>query len=288
LNRSIGQRLRVNPRLFVTIRFQRKESVSTSHESPTHAEIYRNACDIAAKAALEAGRLIAASAGRLREGQIREKAAHDLVTEVDLASQALIERHLQGAYPESMVLGEEGTIFEEAARQVDGWRWIVDPVDGTTNFAHGVSPYAVSIGLVVDGKPVVGVVYEVSRDELFTAVTGQGLYVNGRLARVSARATVHESLLVSGFPYTRFDKTGLFFDILGRLLHDSRGVRTGVMPWDLAAGVVLVAEGGGRATNYRNEPERLFDRQMVASNGHIHAELLTYLTSVQDVVPGRI
>ncbi len=284
--------------------------MNTPQTVATNAGLYRQACDIATQAALEAGRLIAASAGRLREGQVREKAAHDLVTEVDVASQALIARHLQDAYPESSLLGEEGTVFDTAERQVAGWRWIVDPVDGTTNFAHGVSPYAVSIGLVVDGKPVMGVVYEVSRDELFTAVTGQGLYVNGRRAHVSTRSTVNKSLLVSGFPYARLDQGGAFFDILGRLLHDSRGVRrsgssatdlayvacgrfdafmeTGVMPWDLAAGVVLVAEGGGRATNYRDEPERLFDRQMVATNGRIHAELLTYLTSVRDVVPGGI
>jgi len=284
--------------------------VNTSLGTHTDPELYRRACDVATQAALEAGRLVAASAGRLREGQVREKAAHDLVTEVDVASQALITRRLLDAFPASTLLGEEGTDFEEAARQVAGWRWIVDPVDGTTNFAHGVSPYAVSIGLVVDGMPVVGVVYEVSRDELFTAVTGQGLYLNGRRANVSTRATVNESLLVSGFPYARFDQSRAFFDILGRLLHDSRGVRrsgssatdlayvacgrfdafleTGVMPWDLAAGVVLVAEGGGRATNYRDEPGRLFDRQMAASNGRIHAELLTYLTSVQDVVPGSI
>ncbi len=275
-----------------------------------HAEAYKQACDVAISAALEAGRLIAASAGRLQEGQVREKAAHDLVTEVDIASQALIARRLQDAYPGSVLLGEEGSVFAEAAPQVGGWRWIVDPVDGTTNFAHGVSPYAVSIGLVVDGKPVMGVVYEVSRDELFTAVTGQGLYVNGRRARVSARSTVNESLVLSGYPYVGIEGGEAFYDILGRLLRDSRGVRrsgssatdlayvaagrfdafleTGVMPWDLAAGVVLVAEGGGRATNYRDEPERLFDRQMVASNGHIHAELLAYLTAVRDIVPGRI
>ncbi|MEZ4703083.1 MAG: inositol monophosphatase family protein [Rhodothermales bacterium] len=268
---------------------------------------YTRARDVAVQAAMDAGRLIAMHAGRLQEGQVREKATHDLVTEIDVASQALITRRLLDAFPESTVLGEEGTVLAEAAREVAGWRWIIDPVDGTTNFAHGVPPYAVSIGLQDEGKPVVGVVYEVSRDELFTAVTGQGLFVNGRPGRVSTHATLDQSLLVTGFPYTRFEHIDAFMDVLSRLLRASRGVRrtgsaatdlayvacgrfdaffeSGLMPWDLAAGVVLIAEGGGMATNYYNVPERLFDRQIAATNGHIHHELLAILDAVKDLMP---
>lgn len=259
------------------------------------------------QAAIEAGRLIAQHAGRLAEGQIREKATHDLVTEIDVASQTLITRRLLDAFPASTVLGEEGTVLADAAREVEGWRWIVDPVDGTTNFAHGNPPYAVSIGLQVDGKPVVGVILEVSRDELFTAVAGQGAYRNGRPIHVSTRTTLNESLLVTGFPYTRFEHAEPFLAILLTLLKQSQGVRrsgsaatdlayvacgrfeaffeSGVMPWDLAAGAVLVAEAGGRMSNYYDLPDRLFDRQALASNGRIHGELLEVLDAVKDLLP---
>ncbi len=268
---------------------------------------YRAARDVAVQAALEAGRLIGPSAGRLEGGDVREKELHDLVTVVDEAAQEMIFTRLLDAFPDSAVLGEEGTDLAAAAREVEGWRWIVDPVDGTTNFAHGVPPYAVSIGLQDNGRPVVGVVLEVSRNELFTAVEGEGLFVNGRRAGVSASATLDESLLVTGFPYKRFDHTETFLAILGTFLRRSRGVRrtgsaatdlayvaagrfdaffeTGLMPWDLAAGVVLVQEGGGLATNYRGEAGRLFDRQVVASNGLIHHDLLAVLDEVKDLVP---
>jgi myo-inositol-1(or 4)-monophosphatase len=268
---------------------------------------YRKAGEVATLAALEAGRLIAHHAGRLMQEQVREKAAHDLVTEIDETSQRLISERLLEAFPDSTVLGEEGTVLDGIVSETVGWQWIVDPIDGTTNFAHGVPPYAVSIGLVDDGKPMVGVVYEVTRDELFSAVDGQGLLRNGRPASVSRRGTLDDSLLVTGFPYARFRHMDDFLAVLGRLLVASRGVRrsgsaatdlayvacgrfdaffeNGLMPWDMAAGAVLVAEGGGRTTDYRGVHGRLFGRQIVASNGLIHDALLEILETVSDLEP---
>ena len=251
--------------------------------------------DAAVKAALEAGQLIRASAGNLTEGMVREKNVHDLVTEIDEASQELLVKRLLRWDDAAQVLAEEGDLSRGAER-VAGLRWIIDPLDGTTNFTHGMPPYAVSIGLEEDGVLVAGVVLDVSRWELFTAVKGEGIFVNGVRAGVSTRTELGESLLVTGFPYRRFEELEAFLALLGNMLQAARGLRrtgaaavdlayvacgrfegffeTGLMPWDLAAGTLLVTEGGGRVTDYSGLPNRLFGRQVLATNGAIHEAML--------------
>lgn len=257
---------------------------------------YERARNLAVEAAIKAGHLIRRNAGQLQEGMIREKHVHDLVTEIDEQAQELIVEHLETWDVPAAVLAEEGDVFSQGQEKHEGFRWIIDPIDGTTNFAHGMPPYAVSIGLQHNGKVVAGVVLEVGRWELFTAVKGQGLFVNGVRARVSHRASLGESLLVTGFPYKMYEHLDDFMVLLRDMLHSARGVRrtgaasvdlayvacgrfdgffeTGLMPWDLAAGYLLVHEGGGLVTNYRNEANKLFDRQVVATNGRIHEALI--------------
>lgn len=266
--------------------------------------IYQEALETAVETALEAGHLIRTHAGKINHGQIRMKSVHDLVTEIDERSQQLIVSSLEKAFPGSSVLAEEGEA-SKGGEVVDGLRWIIDPIDGTTNFTHGMPPYAVSIGLEDSGELVAGVVLEVGRWELFTAVKGGGMYVNGVRSEVSHTQELDESLLVTGFPYKRFEHLDEFLALLGRILQASRGVRrtgaasvdlayvaagrfegffeTGLMPWDLAAGTLLINEAGGRVTNYANEPNRLFDKQVVATNGKIHEALLAHLAPMKTV-----
>lgn len=268
-------------------------------------KLHDKALSAAVHAALEAGQLIRKHAGKINARQIQMKNVHDLVTEIDVQAQHLIVSSLTSAFPDSTVLAEEGDVFSSGNEKVAGLRWIIDPIDGTTNFTHGMPPYAVSIGLEEDGELVAGVVLEVGRWELFTAIRGGGVHVNGVRAGVSRAETLENSLLVTGFPYKRFEYVDDFLALLKDVLQASRGVRrsgaasvdlayvaagrfdgffeTGLMPWDLAAGALLVKEAGGLVTNYFNEPDRLFDRQVVATNGRIHDELLAKVARMKEV-----
>ncbi len=267
-------------------------------------KLYEKALNAMVHAAIEAGQLIRAHAGKINNLQIQMKDLHDLVTEIDVQSQHLIVSSLTAAFPDSTVLAEEGELATGEVK-VAGLRWIIDPVDGTTNFAHGKPPYAVSIGLEDDGELVAGVVLEISHWELFSAMKGGGLQVNGVRAGVSKAASLGESLLVTGFPYKRFEHLDEYMSLLSKVLQVCRGVRrsgaasvdlayvaagrfdgffeTGLMPWDLAAGALLVKEAGGTVTNYHNQPDRLFDRQVLATNGKIHAELLKYVEEMKGI-----
>lgn len=268
-------------------------------------EILIRARDAAVSAAVEAGALIRAEAGRVDAHRIKDKGVHDLVTEVDTAAERCIMDVLDSRFPEFGVLAEEDSSTHDSELPGSGFRWIVDPIDGTTNFAHGAPPYAVSIALEHSTGIVVGVVYEVSRDELFTAVRGGGIHVNGRPAHVSGAESLGDSLVTTGFPYRSYDHTELYLEALRTFMERTRGVRrpgsasvdlayvatgrydgffeSGLRPWDVAAGCLLVSEGGGRVSGYDGSGDPVFGRQIVASNGHIHDSMLEVLYPMRAV-----
>jgi myo-inositol-1(or 4)-monophosphatase len=274
-------------------------------ELPTHDSPHDDALETAVRAARQAAAVIRDQAGPLKD--VRAKMRNDFVTETDEKAQAAAVDALRRACPDDAILAEEGEGPASIPTVVDGRRWIVDPLDGTTNFMQRVPPYAVSIALQDDGTILVGVVLDVSHDELFTAVAGHGLQVNGDPAGVSETATFEDAFLATGFPYRRFEHTEVYLDVLSDLLPATRGVRrhgsasvdlarlacgrfdgffeTGLRPWDVAAGVLLVREGGGRVTDYRNAAglTPLFDRQVCATNGWVHEPLLDHLAAMDDV-----
>jgi myo-inositol-1(or 4)-monophosphatase len=274
-------------------------------ELPIHDSPHDDALETAVRAARQAAAVIRDQAGPLED--VRAKMRNDFVTETDEKAQAAAVETLRRACPDDSILAEEGTEPASVPTVVDGRRWIVDPLDGTTNFMQRVPPYAVSIALQDDDTIVVGVVLDVSHDELFTAVAGHGLQVNGAPAGVSETATFEKAFLATGFPYRRFEHTEVYLDVLSDLLPATRGVRrhgsaavdlarlacgrfdgffeTGLRPWDVAAGILLVREGGGRVTDYRNAADLapLFDRQVCATNGRVHERLLDYLSAMDDV-----
>ena len=226
----------------------------------------------------------------------------DIVTEADRSSEKLIVERLHQRWPEHGIVGEEGTRSDTAA----DYRWYVDPLDGTTNFAHGFPVFCVSIALVhKDEELVAGVLYDPTRDEMFSAERGDGATLNGRPIHVSKTAKLAESLVGTGFPsHKRHLNPNIHF--YHQITLRSHGVRRAgsaaldlvnvacgrydgfwefnLNPWDTAAGVLLVQEAGGLVTRFDGSPFRIDSREVMASNGLIHQELLT---NFQDIFAGR-
>jgi myo-inositol-1(or 4)-monophosphatase len=220
----------------------------------------------------------------------------DLVTEVDRACEALIVEALRRERPGDDVLAEEGGAHADAGA---AWRWIIDPLDGTVNYAHGYPCFCVSIGVEHDGERRVGVVYDPLRDELFEAVRGGGARRNGRPIRVSAAASVGRALLATGFAYDVHDSADDNLDRLVRAVKSAGGVRRDgsaaidlcyvacgrfdgywegkLHPWDVAAGILIVEEAGGRVSDLAGGPALASGREILASNALLHDELIALL-----------
>ena len=250
---------------------------------------------------LETAIVAARAAGDLLRGQlgaahqVHHKGPTDLVTEMDRRAEDLIASILRKAFPAYGLVGEEGG--EQHAP--GGARWLVDPLDGTTNYARGYPFFAVSIALERDGEIVIGVVYNPMLDELFTAERGGGATLNGRPIHVSATANLGASLLVSGFPYDAWtndaDNGHAWHRFLKRVLslrcdgvaaldlcHVAMGRIDGYWelalgPWDMAAGSLIVQEAGGTVTQMSGDRFSPYGRSVLASNGHLHAEMLAVL-----------
>ena len=240
---------------------------------------------------------IAREAGELlmsyfaRHVKVEYKGEVDVVTEADRASEALILDRLQARFPRHDVVGEEGARRETGS----DYKWYVDPLDGTTNFAHGFPVFCVSMGLEHRGQLIAGVVYDPTRGEMFSAEKGSGAYLNQRRIHVSKTARLAESLVATGFPsHKRHQNPNIhFYHQITLRTHGVRRAGSAALdlacvasgrfdgfwefnlnPWDLAAGVLLAEEAGGQVTGFHGQPFRLADRDVVASNGLVHADLL--------------
>jgi myo-inositol-1(or 4)-monophosphatase len=249
-------------------------------------EIYLStAVDIAR----EAGALLAQLFEYPQEISYKRKA--DLVTEADRRSEALIVKRLSTYFPEHAVVGEEGG----GQKKDSDYCWYVDPLDGTTNFAHGFPVFCVTLGLAHQREIVTGVVYDPIRDELFTAERGTGAYLNNKRIHVSKTATLSESLLATGFPpfagnhdlniefYLRFTMLSHGIRRAGSAALDLCSVAAGrfegfwelkLNPWDKAAGSLLVTEAGGRVTDLEGKPFNVLGDDVFASNGLVHDEMI--------------
>jgi myo-inositol-1(or 4)-monophosphatase len=237
-----------------------------------------------------------------RHIKIEYKGDADLVTDADRASEKLIVERLQGRWPQHGIVGEEGTRSDTGA----DYRWYVDPLDGTTNFAHGYPVFCVSIALArKDDQLEAGVLYDPTRDELFAAERGQGATLSGKPLHVSKTVRLAESILGTGFPsHKRHKSPNIHF--YQQITLRSHGVRRAgsaaldlanvaagrydgfwefnLNPWDTAAGVLIVQEAGGRVTRFDGAPFRLDSREVVATNGLIHEEVLT---NFREIFAGR-
>ncbi|HKU23583.1 MAG TPA: inositol monophosphatase family protein [Terriglobales bacterium] len=226
-----------------------------------------------------------------RRVKVEYKGDVDLVTEADRASEALITRRIRERWPGHNILGEEGTRTEQGSE----YRWYVDPLDGTTNFAHGFPVFCVSLGLEHNGERVAAVIFDPTRDEMFTAEKGGGALLNGRPIHVSAISNLAECLVATGFPsHKRHKNPNIFF--YHQITLKTHGVRRAgsaaldlcdvacgrfdgfwefnLNPWDTAAGVLMVEEAGGRVTRFDGQPFRIDSKETLASNGLVHDALL--------------
>jgi myo-inositol-1(or 4)-monophosphatase len=248
--------------------------------------------------ARRAGALQVESHRRGRPGDIREKAPHDFVTAVDRACEALIHDALRDAFPDVPVLAEEGT---GTASGREGRFWCVDPLDGTNNFVHGVPMFCVSIGLVEQGAPRLGVVYDAVHGELFTGGEGYPALLNGAPVATSGKAELHGGFLATGFPYREFDRLETYIASFRRVVRRAGGVRRcgsaaldicytacgrfdgfwelGLAPWDMAAGAAILRAAGGVVTDPSGGAGFLFGGDIVAgATPSLHAELRAAIT----------
>ena len=226
------------------------------------------------------------------------KGAIDLVTEVDVAIEREFRERIAERFPDHVVLGEE---MGGSTSVPDGSCWVFDPIDGTTNFAHGLPIFCSSLALEIGGVAQLSAVYDPTRRELFTAERGGGAFLNGRPMRVSSAPTLLESVLVTGFPYDVHARVaeivGLFAEFVGRaravrrlgsaaidLCYVAAGRLDGfwerdLNPWDIAGGALLVSEAGGTVTNFSGEPFSSRGRDVLASNGLIHQAMLDVIAA---------
>lgn len=252
--------------------------------------------DVAVSAARAAGDLQRRKVGT--GVTVSHKGSVDLVTDVDRESEAIIVAAIGERFPGHAILAEEGGAYHTASSP---FRWIIDPLDGTTNYAHGFPWFAVSIALEVDGRVEMGVVYHPMMDELFTAVRGEGAFLNGRPLRVSENGSMRDALLATGFPYDRTPDNENNIDLFVAFTMASRGVRRAgaaaldlasvaagrldgfweckLKPWDVAAGMLLVEEAGGWVTDYGGNPYSIYEHRIVASNGSIHPQMLSVIAA---------
>ncbi|MCX6140272.1 MAG: inositol monophosphatase family protein [Candidatus Kapabacteria bacterium] len=248
----------------------------------------------AIEAAHAAGEILRSGFGTTFERRSKE-GLHNLVTEYDLRCEEKIISILREATPHASILAEESGLSDTH----DELTWIIDPLDGTVNFAHGIPIFSVSIAATINGTPVCGVIYHPLLQETFTAIDGEGAFLNGRRLSVSKTATLDDSILVTGFPYNvnenpqhcidQFSKVvgkGLPIRRLGSAALDLAYIAAGrfdgywevsLHVWDMAAGVLLVREAGGIVSHYDDREFRIGLDSIVATNGHIHQELVEFL-----------
>ncbi len=232
--------------------------------------------------------------------RIDKKGAIDLVTEIDLQVEREFRAMIAERFPEHEVLGEEFSAASDRAA-IPPYCWVFDPVDGTTNYAHGLPIFCSSLSLEIDGEAAVGAIYDPTRRELFTAQRGLGAWLNGAPLRVSPAETLIDSLLCTGFPYSVQHDAGDLVALFGDFLRVSRAVRRlgsaaidlcyvaagrldgfwelDLNPWDMSAGALIVAEAGGRVTDLHGDHFRSRGGSVVATNGRIHAQKVTLIDS---------
>ncbi|WP_053406368.1 inositol monophosphatase family protein [Persicobacter sp. CCB-QB2] len=227
---------------------------------------------------------------QMDKSKIEKKGLNDLVSYVDKETEKMLVSKLSQLFPEAGFITEEGTTAQGQAE----YTWVIDPLDGTTNFLHQLPLYSVSIGLLHEGKPVLGVIYAPETEEMFSAVKGEGAYLNGKQIEVSQADQFSDSLIATGFPYQRFEEMDAYLRILDKLMHCTHGLRRlgsaaidlayvacgrfeafyeyNLKPWDIAAGIIIVEEAGGKVTDFKGGPDFLFGKQLIAG-GPIHQDL---------------
>jgi myo-inositol-1(or 4)-monophosphatase len=240
----------------------------------------------------EVGAFILEEFTKVKPGDIAYKGLHDMVSYVDKEAEKLLVNGLSGLVPSAGFITEEGTADSNNA----DWEWVIDPLDGTTNYLHHLPVFAVSVALLYQRKPMMGWVFELNRNEMFFARHGKGAVCNGMPIQVSKVKVLDEGLIATGFPYYNFDKMPVYLEILNDLMQTSHGLRRmgsaaidlvytacgrfegyfeyNLNPWDVAAGALIVKEAGGLVTDFSGGENYIFGREILAANALVHESLL--------------
>ncbi len=253
---------------------------------------YREICENTREIAAEVGKYIMEKQGTLLHDSIETKGKQNFVTEVDKEAEQRLAKSLGKIIPDSGFIVEEGTVKKKGAKYI----WIIDPLDGTTNYIHNAPPLAISIGLMEDNELVMGVVLELSLNECFYAFKGGHSYLDGKEIKVSSVDKVKDSLIATGFPYHNFSRLQPFMESLSYLFNNSHGVRRmgsaatdlayvacgrydafyeyNLNPWDVAAGAFIIQQAGGKVADFKGGNNYIFGKELVATNSNIFKEFL--------------
>ncbi len=221
---------------------------------------------------------------------------NNLVSYVDKEAESRLVEALKKSFPQAGFITEEGTVAQSTSEE---YKWIIDPLDGTTNFLHGLPIYSISVALTKNKIPILGVIYHIVRKEVFHAIENDNAYCNNRVIKVSDASFLNESLLATGFPYDSSTRGEEYLSIIKDFLEKSHGIRRlgsaaidlayvaagrlegffeyNLNPWDVAAGLLIVQQSGGRVTDFEGGQDALFGKQLCASNGNIHNEMLSII-----------
>lgn len=236
-----------------------------------------------------------ASQTEVHEGVAEIKTENNLVTYVDKESERRFVEGLKRILPAAGFVAEEGT----GEKNETGLNWVIDPLDGTTNFVHGVKVWCTSVGLCDDNDPVSGVIFDPNTNEMYSAWKGGGAWLNGQKLQTSTISDLQASLLATGFPYDDFGREEQYIKLFRDFMRSTRGMRRlgsaaldmawaaagrfeafyeyGLNPWDVAAGTIIVREAGGRVTEFNGDNNPVFGDDMICSNGRIHEQLITII-----------
>lgn len=249
-------------------------------------------CKEVEKAALETGAFILKESKEYDSSRTETKGLNDFVSYVDKGSERMLVERLINILPEAGFKTEEGTIKKTGLK----YCWVIDPLDGTTNFLHGLSPFAISIALMEHEEVVAGVVYEVCADELFSAWKNGGAWLNGKQIHVSGASKLSDSLIATGFPYYDFSRVDQYMNCLTYFFKHTHGIRRlgsaatdlayiacgrfevfyeyGLHPWDIAAGIIILREAGGKISDFAGNEQNLNGDEIIASNNLVYHEVL--------------
>lgn len=252
---------------------------------------YKEICEKTVAIAKNTGDFIKQQLVKVSNNDVEAKGKHDFVTYVDKTSELMLVNALSEILPEAGFIAEENTSGKKAA----DYTWIVDPLDGTTNFIHKVPCFSISIALQYRQELVIGVIYEINLNECFWAWKNGGAYLNGNPITVSSTAKLDDSLLATGFPYYDYSKMDAYLELFKFLMQNSRGLRRlgsaavdlayvacgrfdgfyeySLKPWDVAAGAIIVKEAGGRVFDFSGQQNYLFGQEIVACNSNIAHEI---------------
>src|SRR3990172_8156868 len=252
---------------------------------------YGTICAKVIEIAKTAGAYIREARAHMKEEHVSYKGKNNPVTAVDIAAEKMLVQALSDLLPGSGFLTEEKTVSREGE-----YTWVIDPLDGTVNYLHGIPVYSVSIGLMHEGKIKAGVIYEITRDECFYAWEGGKAWLNGKEIQVSGTLQLKDALLATGFPYSALPQLGPYMDLLRHLIGNTRAMRRlgsaaadlayvacgrfdvfyeyHLNPWDVAAGTLIVQEAGGVISDFRGGDDYLHGQEIIACNRHVFPEML--------------